>query len=396
VNQSEILDFLSYCYYKIDDLDNAIRHSAMVLHLNPYNTRVKSNLAFYASEQMRLAEAANANETEDEEEVEKVPPKVDDDDDYMDRYRRLCRLILEENPHELDLVKLYEVPWNPATIPPSPLWRLISPYEQQCVYLSPDISPWESARRVAVEVLSISPPLIFFHNFLSPLEVEQTKASAIATGRLARSTVHDPATGKLIFADYRTSEGTFIYDKELYPNIIEIERRIALLSGLSLEKADDLQIAHYGPGGHYEPHVDMANQPNVILENEGGNRIATFLIYLNDVATGGATAFIEAKPGFVVRPRQGSALFWFNLAGPHGRLNLTETERGIAQPYLDTVAYNTGEFFKKDYYRKPTIHGDNGIWETRHAACPVHSGVKWVANKWIREYPQNSHRYHYR
>jgi len=298
-----------------------------------------------------------------------------------------------ENPNELDQIKLYEK--KPDNIPPSPLWRFISPSDEQCIYLSQKIGAWENARGVGIEVLSVTPPVIVFHNFLSDVEAQEARNSADRTGRLARSTVNDPGSGQLIHAEYRTSEGAFIWDRWLYPNIVEIERRISLITGLSLEKADDLQIAHYAPGGHYEPHVDMAHQPKVIRENVGGNRIATWLMYLNDVSIGGATAFIEADPPFVIRPRRGSVLFWYNLGGPHGVLpNLSVDENGKTSPYDEILQKNKEQFQQKNWYRKPTEHGDNGIFETRHAACPVHSGVKWVANKWIREYPTNSHRYH--
>jgi len=33
-----------------------------------------------------------------------------------------------------------------------------------------------------------------------------------------------------------------------------------------------------------------------------------------------------------------------------------------------------------------------GIFETRHAACPVLVGTKWVSNKWIRESGQEFRR----
>ena len=36
-------------------------------------------------------------------------------------------------------------------------------------------------------------------------------------------------------------------------------------------------------------------------------------------------------------------------------------------------------------------NGD-GIYNTRHAACPVLVGVKWVANKWIHERGQEFRR----
>ena len=72
-----------------------------------------------------------------------------------------------------------------------------------------------------------------------------------------------------------------------------------------------------------------------------GNRVATVLMYLSDVELGGTTAFVDI--GLNVTPEKGGAVFWYNL--------------------------------ERD---------GSGIMETRHAACPVLIGVKWVANKWIR------------
>ena len=78
----------------------------------------------------------------------------------------------------------------------------------------------------------------------------------------------------------------------------------------------------------------VANDPN-------GNRLATVLLYLSDVERGGHTVFTEI--GLSLPPLKGSGVFWYNL------------------------------------HRNGT-----GFHNTRHASCPVVSGSKWVANKWVR------------
>ena len=66
---------------------------------------------------------------------------------------------------------------------------------------------------------------------------------------------------------------------------------------------------------------------------------------MSDVEAGGATAFIDL--GISLKPKKGSAAFWFNLY-PNGEGNLL----------------------------------------TLHAACPVLLGSKWVSNIWFHEREQ--------
>ena len=73
-----------------------------------------------------------------------------------------------------------------------------------------------------------------------------------------------------------------------------------------------------------------------------GNRLATVLVYLSNVQSGGHTVF--PKLDISAKPRAGSALVWFNLDPRNG------------EPLNDTL----------------------------HAACPVNIGQKWIINKWIR------------
>lgn len=82
-----------------------------------------------------------------------------------------------------------------------------------------------------------------------------------------------------------------------------------------------------------------------VLLKGTGNRIATWLNYMSNVQAGGATVFPHL--GVILWPRKNSAAFWYNL-------------------------YKSGD----------------GDLLTRHAACPVLVGSKWVSNKWIHEIGQ--------
>ncbi|KAG8185446.1 hypothetical protein JTE90_022377 [Oedothorax gibbosus] len=126
---------------------------------------------------------------------------------------------------------------------------------------------------------------------------------------------------------------------------------IGEITGLEINTAEELQINKYGLGGHYSTHYDFRRPEEVdcFASLGTGNRIATWLIYLSDVEAGGSTIFPDI--GVQITPTKGSAGFWFNL-------------------------------FKNGY----------GDYRTKHAACPVLVGKKWVANKWFHESGQEFRR----
>uniref|UniRef100_A0A8C2EVX1 procollagen-proline 4-dioxygenase n=1 Tax=Cyprinus carpio TaxID=7962 RepID=A0A8C2EVX1_CYPCA len=164
------------------------------------------------------------------------------------------------------------------------------------------------------------------------------------------STVHDPVTGKLTTAHYRVSKSAWLSGYE-HSTIEKINQRIEDITGLEMDTAEELQVANYGVGGQYEPHFDFGrkDEPDAFKELGTGNRIATWLFYMSDVSAGGATVFTDV--GAAVWPKKGTAVFWYNL-------------------------FASGE----------------GDYSTRHAACPVLVGNKWVSNKWIHERGQEFRR----
>ena len=55
------------------------------------------------------------------------------------------------------------------------------------------------------------------------------------------------------------------------------------ITSLSAETAEALQVANYGLGGHYEPHLDYADdeEKEAFKDLGTGNRIATWLTYVS-------------------------------------------------------------------------------------------------------------------
>jgi prolyl 4-hydroxylase len=115
--------------------------------------------------------------------------------------------------------------------------------------------------------------------------------------------------------------------------IIELNRRLAALSGTKVEWGEPLQILRYRPGQQYHPHVDWLGAENP--------RILTALIYINDENAGGETAFV--KSGLKVRGRKGDVLVFSSVDG-----------EGRFEPLSE------------------------------HAGLPVTSGTKYLTSRWIR------------
>ncbi|XP_072256952.1 prolyl 4-hydroxylase subunit alpha-2 isoform X3 [Pyxicephalus adspersus] len=186
-----------------------------------------------------------------------------------------------------------------------------------------------------------SPRIVRYLEVLSNEEIEKIKE--LAKPKLARATVRDPKTGVLTTANYRVSKSAWLeeYDD---PVIAQVNKRMQAITGLTADTAELLQVANYGMGGQYEPHFDFSRkeEPDVFKRLGTGNRVATFLNYMSDVEAGGATVFPDF--GAAIWPRKGTAVFWYNL-------------------------FRSGE----------------GDYRTRHAACPVLVGSKWVSNKWFHE-----------
>ncbi|GAB7127426.1 hypothetical protein JCM19000A_19330 [Silvimonas sp. JCM 19000] len=186
------------------------------------------------------------------------------------------------------------------------------------------------------------PVVAFFDNVLSHEECDEL--IRLSEARLKRSTIVDPTTGKDAVIDDRTSFGTFFTVNET-EFIAKLDRRIAELMNWPVENGEGLQILNYKVGGEYKPHFDYFPETDpgsqVHLRN-GGQRVSTLVMYLNDVEEGGATTFPEL--GMQVGPKKGAAVY-FEYTNSSGQ--------------VDPL----------------TLHG----------GAPVEKGEKWIATKWMRQ-----------
>ncbi|PSS30001.1 Prolyl 4-hydroxylase [Actinidia chinensis var. chinensis] len=206
-----------------------------------------------------------------------------------------------------------------------------------------------------IEVISWEPRAFVYHNFLSKDECEYL--INLAKPQMQKSTVVDSSTGKSKDSRVRTSSGTFLArgrDKI----IRKIEKRIADFTFIPVEHGEGLQILHYEVGQKYEPHYDyFLDEFNT---KNGGQRIATVLMYLSDVEEGGETVFPAAKGNF-------SAVPWWNELSECGKDGLS-----VKPKMGDALLF---------WSMKPDASLDPS---SLHGGCPVIKGNKWSSTKWMR------------
>lgn len=209
-------------------------------------------------------------------------------------------------------------------------------------------NPFLRLARVKEEEAYLKPLILIYHDVIYNSEIETIKK--LSMPRFKRATVQNSKTGELETANYRISKSAWLRE-EFHPHVAAVNRRVEDITGLTISTAEELQVVNYGIGGHYEPHFDFArkDEGNAFKSLGTGNRIATFLFYMSDVSQGGATVFPQIN--VALRPEKGAAAFWYNL-------------------------HRNGE----------------GDMDTRHAACPVLTGSKWVSNKWLHERGQEFRR----
>ena len=138
-------------------------------------------------------------------------------------------------------------------------------------------------------------------------------------------------------SDIRTSSGAFLTDVK-NEIVMKVEKRIATMIGIPVEHGEGLHILKYEPGQEYKEHFDYFAATSKAASN---NRIATVVLYLNDVEEGGQTYF--PKLNLSIFPKKGMAVYF--------------------------------EYFYSDQQlNELTLHG----------GAPVVQGEKWIATQWIR------------
>lgn len=152
--------------------------------------------------------------------------------------------------------------------------------------------------RKGLRLLHLDPPVLVVDDFFSKAECE----ALVALTETDDAYEVASATFSALTASARTST-TWYTRHALVPAFVG---RAAELTGFDPNTFEEPQIVRYKAGQRFTWHYDEV--PAAHLAN-GGQRRATLLVYLNDVAAGGGTAFRDL--GVTVTPRQGRALLFF-------------------------------------------------------------------------------------
>ena len=134
------------------------------------------------------------------------------------------------------------------------------------------------------------------------------------------------------------------FDNNEFPELHHLKEWIAGTTSTPIENQENGTVVRYDVGGKYEAHFDYFDSSVPAQAEEfknGGNRVWSFLVYLNDDYEGGSTFFPEHDLN--VQPDMGKGVLWRNT--------------------LDGAL----------------------LEESIHAGNPVTKGTKWIFITWIRE-----------
>jgi prolyl 4-hydroxylase len=203
------------------------------------------------------------------------------------------------------------------------------------------IAEWTKAP--AIRIVSKAPKICVIHGFASGTECDWL----IERGRhnLKRAMVYrrDAAGHSAVETRTNTEADFTVVNADLVLSLVR--ERIAAAIGVATPFFEVTKLLHYEPGQHFALHADFLEPSTPALAREveqHGQRVMSFLTYLNDDYEGGETDF--PRIGYRYKGRRGDALLFANVDAS-------------GAPDYNTV----------------------------HAGLPPASGVKWLLSQWVRE-----------
>lgn len=198
--------------------------------------------------------------------------------------------------------------------------------------------------------LSQAPRVAISHDFVTREERAHLVAKvapslARATHYRKRSSENDDAE-TLMFDGQGHAFGALQSDAV----VRTLEHRLRELTGWTPAAMEPCSIIRYLPGQQYQPHVDSFSAAQIQrnaekLGDHGGQRIATFLVYLTVPEAGGETVYERA--GLEVRGEEGMGVLHYNVTPDGGP---------------DPASLHSG---------KPVVSGEKWLWRSTLREHPL-------------------------
>lgn len=203
-----------------------------------------------------------------------------------------------------------------------------------------DLSRWLLAP--PAQLLSPIPRVFAVKNFASPRMCDWL--IELARPRLKAAQTYNPESGEGHYESSRNNSDCHLILPHSDLVVALVRARISVLIQVPVPFFEPPTMLHYRPGETFSPHYDFLDDTKPGLSKEiaqNGQRVLTFLLYLNEAFEGGETEF--PLIGVRYKGNKGDALCFWNVM-PDG-----SPER-----------------------------------RTLHAGLPPTRGEKWLLSQWVR------------
>jgi prolyl 4-hydroxylase len=193
------------------------------------------------------------------------------------------------------------------------------------------------------KILREKPHIEIFENFIRPEICDWFIETA--RPRLKRATIYDTATGySSVTNDVRTNSSAEFVFQDSNAIFTMMQAKIITAAGAQRFTLEDPSVLHYKVGEEFGQHFDFLDPAKPAFAADlaaRGQRVMTFLIYLNDDFDGGETDLPLANVRY--RGNKGDAILFRNVDG-----------------------------------------NGNPDWDTQHAGLAPTRGEKWLLSQWVR------------
>ena len=182
---------------------------------------------------------------------------------------------------------------------------------------------------------------VIFHSVLSPKECQHI--IDISKSKLR------PAMVRNFKTDHRNRNNSVAWLQNDEPIVNKIKTKLSKMLNHPMECMEHIQVGFYKENQYFNEHYDQCHSntswcKKMWARKQGGKRLKTAIIYLNDDYEGGYTNFVMLNKKF--KPPVGSMIFFHNL-------NKSQT--------------------------KVHLHA-------KHKGEVITKGKKWILSVWLREY----------